>query len=97
VASWSYGLGFLYVAPKWRESGIQMEQSWLTRFLADLTNYVAECAASSGYSVLPPEQRCSHMIGVRLPHGIPAGLSAAFERANSQPARRRAQDSASSL
>src|SRR6266496_718835 len=26
-----YGLGYLYVAPKWRESGIPLEQSWLTR------------------------------------------------------------------
>ncbi len=26
-----YGLGYLYVAPKWRESGIPFEQSWLTR------------------------------------------------------------------
>jgi selenocysteine lyase/cysteine desulfurase len=26
-----YGLGYLYVAPKWRESGIPLEHSWLTR------------------------------------------------------------------
>jgi selenocysteine lyase/cysteine desulfurase len=26
-----YGLGYLYVAPKWRERGIPLEQSWLTR------------------------------------------------------------------
>jgi selenocysteine lyase/cysteine desulfurase len=26
-----YGLGYLYVAPKWRESGVPLEQSWLTR------------------------------------------------------------------
>ncbi|HWO30490.1 MAG TPA: aminotransferase class V-fold PLP-dependent enzyme, partial [Candidatus Acidoferrum sp.] len=26
-----YGLGYLYVAPKWRESGVALEQSWLTR------------------------------------------------------------------
>ena len=26
-----YGLGYLYVAPKWRHSGIPLEQSWLTR------------------------------------------------------------------
>lgn len=26
-----YGLGYLYVAPKWRASGIPLEQSWLTR------------------------------------------------------------------
>jgi selenocysteine lyase/cysteine desulfurase len=26
-----YGLGYLYVAPKWRDSGVTLEQSWLTR------------------------------------------------------------------
>jgi selenocysteine lyase/cysteine desulfurase len=26
-----YGLGYLYVGPKWRESGVPLEQSWLTR------------------------------------------------------------------
>lgn len=26
-----YGLGYLYVAPRWRESGVSLEQSWLTR------------------------------------------------------------------
>jgi selenocysteine lyase/cysteine desulfurase len=26
-----YGLGYLYVAPKWRDSGMTLEQSWLTR------------------------------------------------------------------
>jgi selenocysteine lyase/cysteine desulfurase len=26
-----YGLGYLYVAPKWRDSGVALEQSWLTR------------------------------------------------------------------
>jgi selenocysteine lyase/cysteine desulfurase len=26
-----YGLGYLYVAPRWREAGIPLEQSWLTR------------------------------------------------------------------
>ena len=26
-----YGLGYLYVAPKWRGSGVPLEQSWLTR------------------------------------------------------------------
>jgi len=26
-----YSLGYVYVAPKWRESGVPLEQSWLTR------------------------------------------------------------------
>jgi selenocysteine lyase/cysteine desulfurase len=30
-----YGLGYLYVAPRWREAGIPLEQSWLTRAGAD--------------------------------------------------------------
>jgi len=30
-----YGLGYLYVAPKWRYSGIPLEQSWLTRAGSD--------------------------------------------------------------
>lgn len=30
-----YGLGYLYVAPQWRQSGIPLEQSWLTRARSD--------------------------------------------------------------
>jgi selenocysteine lyase/cysteine desulfurase len=26
-----YGLGYLYVAPRWRENGVPLERSWLTR------------------------------------------------------------------
>ena len=26
-----YGLGYLYVAPKWREAGVPLEQSWIAR------------------------------------------------------------------
>jgi selenocysteine lyase/cysteine desulfurase len=26
-----YGLGYLYAAPKWREGGVPIEQSWMTR------------------------------------------------------------------
>ena len=26
-----YGLGYLYVAPKWRKTGVPLEQSWMTR------------------------------------------------------------------
>jgi selenocysteine lyase/cysteine desulfurase len=124
-----YGLGYLYVAPKWRESGMPLEQSWLTRAgsedfarlvdytdeyragarrfdagefpqfvsvpmaiaalrqilswsiarieqaLTFLTERIAELAAEDGYSVLPRAERCGHMIGIRHPAGIPAGLS----------------------
>ncbi len=30
-----YGLGYLYVAPKWRESSVPIEQSWMTRAGSD--------------------------------------------------------------
>jgi selenocysteine lyase/cysteine desulfurase len=30
-----YGLGYLYVAPKWRESGVPLEESWMTRAGSD--------------------------------------------------------------
>ena len=39
-----YGLGYLYAAPRWRERGVPLEQSWLTRAGAEdftrLTDYV---------------------------------------------------------
>jgi selenocysteine lyase/cysteine desulfurase len=124
-----YGLGYLYVAPKWREAGMPIEQSWLTRArsedfsrlveytdefrpgarrfdmgefpqfvlvpmaiaalkqilawgvsqiaekLAPLIQRIAELAVDEGYLVLPSEQRCCHMIGIRHPIGIPGELS----------------------
>jgi selenocysteine lyase/cysteine desulfurase len=129
-----YGLGYLYVAPKWRDSGIPLEQSWLTRagsedftrlidytdeyrpgarrfdmgefpqfvlapmatraleqilawgvtaiqqVLSTLTEKIAQLATEEGYSVLPPDQRCAHMIGIRHPAGIPAALPAALKQ-----------------
>ncbi len=123
-----YGLGYLYVAPKWREHGIPLEQSWLTRSgsedfarlvdykdeyrlgarrfdmgefpqfvlvpmamaalhqildwgvsniqeaISALTTKIAEYARGEGYSVLPPDERCGHMIGIRYPGGIPGEL-----------------------
>ena len=46
-----YGLGYLYVAPKWRESGIPLEQSWLTRAgsenFARLVEYTDEYRAGA--------------------------------------------------
>jgi selenocysteine lyase/cysteine desulfurase len=123
-----YGLGYLYVAPKWREVGKPLEYSWLSRegsedfsqivryrddyrpgarrfdmgefpqfilvpmataaikqlqawgidhiqrSLSSLTNYVWEWATKRGYAVLPETERVGHMIGMRLPGGIPHDL-----------------------
>lgn len=130
-----YGLGYLYVAPKWHEKGLPLEQSWLTRknsedftrlidysdeyrsgarrfdmgefpqfvlapmaaaalkqllswgadaiqqSLSVLIYHAAQRATDAGYSVLPFEQRCGHMIGIRLPGGIPDTLRAALTAA----------------
>ncbi len=124
-----YGLGYLYVAPKWRTSGTPLEQSWLTRegsedfsrlvdytdeyragarrfdmgefpqfvlvpmaiaalqqilawgvphiaeALRPITEKIAQLGIENGYSVLPSEQGCSHMIGIRHPDGIAPGLA----------------------
>jgi selenocysteine lyase/cysteine desulfurase len=122
-----YGLGYMYVAPKWRESGTPLEYSWLSRegsedfsrigyrndyrpgarrfdmgefpqfvlapmataalkqirawevaqiqqSLSLLTDHIGQCATERGYSVLPRSERLGHMIGLRLPRGIPDGL-----------------------
>ena len=130
-----YGLGYLYVAPKWRECGTPLEQSWLTRAgsedftrlvdyrdeyrpgarrfdmgefpqfvllpmakaalqqiiawgvnniqeaISVFTRRVAECAQAEGYAVLPPDQRCGHMIGIRHPEGIPSELAGLLREA----------------
>jgi selenocysteine lyase/cysteine desulfurase len=131
-----YGLGYLYVAPKWHENGSPLEQSWLSRMgsedftrlvdyrdeyrqgarrfdmgefpqfvlapmaaialgqillwsvtaiersLSRLTDDIAQRATDLGYAVLPHEQRCQHMIGIRLPRGVPATLAAALTAAS---------------
>jgi selenocysteine lyase/cysteine desulfurase len=130
-----YGLGYLYVAPKWRECGIPLEQSWLTRAgsedfarlvdyrdeyrpgarrfdggefpqfvlvpmamaalrqilawgvsniqeaISALTGRIAECARGEGYAVLPPDESCGHMIGIRRPEGIPSDLATLLKEA----------------
>ena len=123
-----YGLGYLYVAPKWRERSRPLEASWLTRAGAEefnalvdyvddyrpgarrfdmgefpqfillpmalaaieqllewgpaniqatltrLTSFIANEAASLGCSVLAVDRRVGHMLGIRFPDGLPAGL-----------------------
>jgi selenocysteine lyase/cysteine desulfurase len=130
-----YGLGYLYVAPRWHENGSPLEHSWLARRgsedfarlidycdeyrqgakrfdmgefphfvlapmatvalrqilawgvetieqrLSILTDDIAQRAAYAGYGVLPHEQRCRHMIGIRLSGGVPASLPAALAAA----------------
>jgi selenocysteine lyase/cysteine desulfurase len=130
-----YGLGYLYVAPKWRESAVPIEQSWLTRagsedftrlveytekyrlgarrfdmgefpqfvlvpmaiaalrqilewgvaeiqaVLSATTAQIAERATEQGYLVLPRDQRCAHMIGIRHRGGLAGGLSNLLQEA----------------
>ena len=124
-----YSLGYLYVAPKWCERGIPIEQSWMTRAGAEdftrlvdyvdefrpgarrfdmgefsqftllpmstaaltqvvewgvdrisasigvLTAQIARGATALGCEVPPESDRVRHMIGVKLPHGLPGGLT----------------------
>jgi len=124
-----YSLGYLYVAPRWQESGTPIEQSWMVRAgaedftrlvdyvddyrpgarrfdmgefsqfvlapmataaltqvldwsvpyihdnLAALTSSIAREAEALGCSVAPESERVSHMLGLQLPGGLPAGLT----------------------
>lgn len=123
-----YSLGYLYAAPKWRETGAPIEWSWMTRAGSDdfarlvdyredyrpgarrfdvgefsqftlvpmaaaalrqilawgvgriqesvslLTDHAGRLAAEAGYVVAPREERLGHIIGIRLPRGLPGGL-----------------------
>ena len=48
--------------------------------LAPITERIAELATNAGYSVLPQTERCTHMIGIRHPMGVPSGLADALKR-----------------
>lgn len=48
----------------------------IAQLLAPLTARVAELAIEHGFAVLPPAQRCAHMIGLRRPSGVQPGLAA---------------------
>lgn len=130
-----YGLSYLYVAPRWRERGVPIEESWLTRAgsedfarlvdytesyrdgarrfdmgefphfvlapmaaaaleqilawgveriqatISALTTRVAEGASTLGGSAMPAPQRVGHMIGIRLPGGLPDGIGEALAAA----------------
>ncbi|MDH3208328.1 MAG: aminotransferase class V-fold PLP-dependent enzyme [Gemmatimonadota bacterium] len=130
-----YGLAYLYVSPKWRETGRPLESSWLSRANAEdfttlvkytdelrrgarrfdmggypqfiltsmalaalsqldrwtvervavtlerLTGMLATEAQSLGCSVLGPDKRVGHMLGIRPEGGIPKGLPAALTEA----------------
>lgn len=132
-----YGLGYLYVDPKWHRNGTPLEQSWLTRrgsedfanlveyreeyrqgarrfdmgefphfvlapmaqaalrqilawgiegieeSLKMLTDLLAGAAPRVGYEVLPAEQRCAHLIGLRQHRNSHhAGLTERLKAAN---------------
>ena len=123
-----YSLGYLYVAPRWREQGRPLEYGWIhkadsenfarlvdyadsyrpgaRRFdvgensnfvlvpmaiaalsqiiewgveriahsLRARTDEIAIHVSQIGATTLPSDQRASHLIGLRLPGGVPAGL-----------------------
>jgi selenocysteine lyase/cysteine desulfurase len=47
---------------------------YISRTLAPLVQMIVEMAVEEGYSVLPADQRCTHMIGIRHRSGVSAGL-----------------------
>jgi selenocysteine lyase/cysteine desulfurase len=124
-----YSLGYLYVAPKWHERGVAIEQSWMTRAGAEdftslvdyvdelrpgarrfdmgefsqftllpmsvagltqviewgvpriaarigaITSRIAAGAAALGCGVPADSERVAHIVGVKLPNGLPPGLT----------------------
>jgi selenocysteine lyase/cysteine desulfurase len=124
-----YSLGYLYVAPKWHERGVPIEQTWMSRVGAEdftslvdyveelrpgarrfdmgefsqftllpmsvaaltqvlewevpriaegigrLTSRIATEAVTLGCTVPAERDRVRHIVGVRLPHGLPAGFT----------------------
>ncbi len=51
--------------------GIDRIQATITR----LTEYIATEAATLGYTVPPASERCGHIVGLRMPGALPAGLT----------------------
>jgi selenocysteine lyase/cysteine desulfurase len=130
-----YGLGYLYAAPEWRDRGVAIEQSWMTRAgaedfarlveytdgirpgarrfdmgefsnfvlapmaaaavtqllewgvdnvrcsLAQLTSLLAREVGALGCTTEGDDERVSHMIGVKMPGGLPAGIADALAAA----------------
>jgi selenocysteine lyase/cysteine desulfurase len=124
-----YSLGYLYVAPKWHERGVPIEQSWMSRVGAEdftslvdyveelrpgarrfdmgefsqftllpmsvaaltqllewgvpriaegigtLTSRIAAKASALGCGVPADAERVAHIVGVRLPRGLPSGFT----------------------
>jgi selenocysteine lyase/cysteine desulfurase len=124
-----YSLGYLYVAPKWHERGVPIEQTWMSRAGAEdftslvdyvdelrpgarrfdmgefsqftllpmsvaavtqvlawgvpriaagigaLTSRIAEEVVALGCAVPAAEERVRHIVGAKLPRGLPAGLT----------------------
>lgn len=63
-------------------AGIELVLGWGVEAVAGrlrgLTDRLARHAASLGLEVLPPNRRAPHILGVRLPGGMPPGLLAAL-------------------
>lgn len=124
-----YSLGYLYVAPKWHERGVPIEQTWMSRVGAEdftslvdyveelrpgarrfdmgefsqftllpmsvaaltqllewevpriaatiggLTSRIAREAERLGCEVPSESERVRHIVGVKLPRGVPSGLT----------------------
>lgn len=130
-----YELAYLYVGPRWRETGRPIEASWLARAdaedftglvdytdeyapgarrfdmggypqfilgpmalaglnqlldwgvdrvratIAPLTRWIADQARAMGCEALDEGERVGHMLGVRLPDGVPPELTGELEEA----------------
>jgi selenocysteine lyase/cysteine desulfurase len=49
--------------------------------ISALTMRIDEHAEAEGYTVVPPDQRCAHMIGIRHSEGIPRELAGLLKKA----------------
>lgn len=63
-------------------AGMELVLGWGVQAIADrlgqLTDRLAQHASSLGLDVLPAERRAPHILGVRIPGGLPSGLLAAL-------------------
>ena len=60
---------------EWGTTGIQSS-------IAAMTAFIARQLTDLGLSVIPEEKRCGHILGVRFPGGLPAGIAEKLAAAN---------------